>query len=121
MTDHTTGPIAMIFEFWLDPDLHQEYLAESAQVRDLVAGVPGFLGVERFRSTADPDKFLAVGFFADEDAVARWRTDPGHRRAQALGRRRLFTRYRLRMANVVRDYDADHRAQAPIDRNHHVS
>ena len=99
--------IAMIFEFWFDPDRPErvdEYLRESAAVRPQVEGLEGFLGVERFRSTADPHRFVAVGAFSDEDAVARWRTHPAHRRVQRLGRERLFAGYRLRMADVKRDY-----------------
>jgi heme-degrading monooxygenase HmoA len=113
------GPVvAMIFEFWFDPerpDIYQEYLRESDDVRRRLAEYEGFLGVERFQSTADPNKFVAVGFFADEAAVKRWRTAPEHRRVQTLGRTRLFSRYRLRMADVTRDYDSDRRRQAPRD------
>jgi heme-degrading monooxygenase HmoA len=108
----------MIFEFWFDPgapEIYEEYLRESAQVRRRLAEFEGFEGVERFESTAEPGKFVAIGFFTDEDAVARWRTAPEHRRVQALGRARLFTRYRLRMAEVTRDYDSDDRTQAPRD------
>ena len=110
--------VAMIFEFWFDPDapeIYEEYLRESADVRRRLAGFEGFEGVERFESTAEPGKYVAIGFFSDEDAVARWRRAPEHRRVQALGRTRLFTRYRLRMAHVTRDYDSDDRAQAPRD------
>jgi heme-degrading monooxygenase HmoA len=115
----TGGPVvAMIFEYWFDPeapDIHEEYLRESDHVRRLVAGFEGFLGVERFRSTADANKFVAIGFFEDEAAVTRWRTAPEHRRVQALGRQRLFTRYRLRMADVTRDYGTHDHRQTPAD------
>lgn len=108
----------MIFEYWFDPDepeIYEEYLRESAELRRHLAGFEGFAGVERFESTAQPGKFVAIGFFEDEDAVTRWRTDPLHLRVQALGRSRLFTRYRLRMADVTRDYGDDDRTQAPFD------
>ena len=59
--------------------------------------------------------FVAVGFFDDERAVSAWRADPEHRRVQVLGRERLLTGYRLRMARVVRDYGSVDRAQAPLD------
>jgi len=110
--------VAMIFEFWFDPEapgIYDEYLRESDEVRRRLAGYEGFLGVERFQSTSDPHKFVAVGFFADEAAVKRWRAAPEHRRVQALGRRRLFARYRLRMADVTRDYGTDDRRQTPED------
>ncbi len=110
--------IAMIFEFTFDPtrpEIHDEYLAASDELRSLLPDVVGFEGVERFQSCTNPDKYVALGFFADEDAVTAWRTTPAHRRIQALGRNRFFTEYRLRMADVTRDYSATDRTQAPPD------
>lgn len=110
--------VAMIFEFSFDPDapaIYEEYLRESDEVRERLARYEGFLGVERFQSTTDPHRFVAIGFFADEAAVMRWRTAPEHRRVQVLGRKRLFASYRLRMANVIRDYGTDDHRQAPDD------
>lgn len=110
--------IAMIFEFWFDPnapEIYEEYLDTSTELRTHLAEVDGFGGVERFESTSEPGKFVAIGFFADEGAVSEWRNRPEHRRVQALGRSRFFTNYRLRMAQVVRDYGPDDRDQAPAD------
>lgn len=110
--------IAMIFEYSFDPeapDVFEEYLRESGQVRGVLAEIEGFRGVERFRSCATPQKYVAIGFFDDEAAVTRWRNRPEHRRVQALGRARLFTDYRLRMAAVVRDYGPHDRTEAPAD------
>lgn len=110
--------IAMIFEYWFDPEkpqVYEEYLRESAELRTRLADVAGFRGVERFQSCTDPSKFMALGFFDDERAVSDWRNRAEHRRAQALGRGRFFTNYRLRMAEVIRDYGPVDREQAPID------
>jgi heme-degrading monooxygenase HmoA len=110
--------IAMIFEFWFDLQAREtfdEYLAESEELRTYLADFDGFRGVERFESCAEPGKFVAIGFFDDERAVAEWRDHPAHRRAQALGRSRFFVHYRLRMAEVVRDYGPRDREQAPHD------
>ena len=100
----------MIFESWFDedaPEIYEEYLATSTELRTHLADLEGFEGVERFESTSEPGKFMAIGFFDDEEAVTSWRNRPEHRRVQALGRSRLFTKYRLRMAEVVRDYGPD--------------
>ncbi len=110
--------IAMIFEFTFDPDrpeIHDEYLAASDELRALLSDQAGFDGIERFQSCANPDKYVAVGFFTDEAAVTAWRNTPAHRRIQSLGRNRFFTEYRLRMAEITRDYSATDRTQAPND------
>jgi len=108
----------MIFEFWFDPTdeaVYQEYLAESAQLRELLPNADGFLGIERFASEKDPRRYVAIGYFRDEAAAAAWRNDPDHRRAQGLGRSRFFSGYRLRMAEVTRDYGPGDRDDAPAD------
>jgi len=110
--------IAMIFEYWFDPDapeIFEEYLRESDQVREVLGEIDGFRGVERLQSCVTPGKYVAIGFFDDEEAVARWRNRPEHRRVQGLGMRRLFIDYRLRMAEVVRDYGPHDRDEAPQD------
>lgn len=97
----------MIFEFWFDPAdpaSYQDYLAESARLRELLPGIGGLKGVERFRSTTDPHRYVAIAAFEDEAAVAAWRRNQDHRRAQELGNSRFFAGYRLRMADVIRDY-----------------
>lgn len=110
--------IAMIFEFTFDPDhpeIYDEYLTASDGLRRLLPDAEGFVGIERFQSCSDDNKYVAIGFFDDEDAVTAWRNTPAHRRVQALGRNRLFTSYRLRMADVTRDYTATDRTEAPAD------
>lgn len=110
--------IAMIFEFTFDqsrPEILDEYLAASDELRALLAEQDGFEGIERFRSCSNSGKYVAVGFFTDETAVAAWRNTPAHRRVQSLGRNRLFTEYRLRMAEITRGYTATDRIQAPDD------
>ena len=114
--------IAMIFEFWMDMTdeaMVAEYHTTSSRLREVLDGIDGFAGVERFESCAEPGKFVAVGFFTNEAAVADWRNTPAHRTAQELGRTRFFADYRLRMATVNRDYGPGDRAQAPDDSNHH--
>ncbi len=114
--------IAMIFEFWMDPDdtdAFDDYAATSAGLRTVLGDLDGFSGVERFESCTQPGKFVAIGFFDDETAVTAWRNHPSHREAQEQGRARYFTDYRLRMAELVRDYGPADRSQAPVDSNAH--
>ncbi len=112
--------IAVMFE--LQPGIGQEsaYLAQAAQLRPLLDKHPGFISVERFRSIATPEKLLSLSFFADEASVAAWRNTLQHRQSQTAGRSDLFQGYRLRIAEVSRDYGLHDRAQAPKDsRLHH--
>ena len=47
--------------------------------------------------------------------MARWRQVEQHRRIQEAGRKAIFADYRLRVAEVIRDYGLEEREQAPAD------
>ena len=109
--------IAMIFEFTASPEHFDEYMGEAAALRPLVSGIDGFISVERFESKTTSGKFVSIGFFENEESVRAWRNLPEHRRAQQLGREKLFADYRLRIATVIRDYSMSSREHAPEDSN----
>jgi heme-degrading monooxygenase HmoA len=107
--------IAVIFE--VEPADGQEasYLDIAADLRPLLNEIDGFISVERFRSLTNPAKVLSLSFFDSEEAVVRWRNMPEHRHAQSAGRAGVFAGYRLRIAQVIRDYGMQDRAEAPVD------
>lgn len=107
--------IAVIFEVRPAEGRLPDYLARAAAMSPLAHGHEGFLSVERFQSLTDPGKILSLSFFADEDAVLRWRNLGAHRQAQAAGRGGIFADYRLRIAHVLRDYGLHDRSEAPAD------
>ncbi|MDF0599963.1 antibiotic biosynthesis monooxygenase [Psychromarinibacter sp. C21-152] len=107
--------IAIIFEVEPAEGCRDAYLDIAAEMRPLLEEIDGFLSVERFESLTTPGKLLSVSFFRDEAAVEEWRRLAKHRAAQEAGRQRLFADYRLRVAEVLRDYGKHDRAEAPAD------
>jgi heme-degrading monooxygenase HmoA len=107
--------IAVIFEVEPDPARMHEYLDAAALLRGQLEAVDGFLSVERFESLSQPGKLLSLSFWRDEEAVRAWRNSGLHRQMQSAGRGGLFRHYRLRVAQVVRDYGLNERAEAPAD------
>lgn len=107
--------IAVIFEVTPAEGCKGQYLDIAAAMRGLVEEVEGFISVERFQSLTDPSKLLSLSIFADEAAVERWRQLNAHRGAQTKGRGGVFDNYRLRVAQVIRDYGMFERNQAPED------
>jgi heme-degrading monooxygenase HmoA len=105
--------IAVIFEVTLAEGRGDEYLNHAARLRPLLEQIDGFISVERFQSLTQPGKLVSLSFWRDEQAVQRWRQQPQHRAAQTEGRAGLFADYRLRVAQVMRDYGPHERAQAP--------
>jgi heme-degrading monooxygenase HmoA len=107
--------IAVIFEFTPADGRTQDYFDLVAQLKPELDKAEGFLSLERFESLTTPGKFVSLQFWKDEASVAKWRNVHLHRQAQAKGRAGIFREYRLRVAEVQRDYTRVDRAQAPKD------
>jgi len=107
--------IAVIFEVWPAEDGMDRYLDLAAALREELQQIDGFISVERFQSLSAPGKLLSLSFFENEAAVNAWRNRPKHRATQAMGRAGIFADYRLRVAQVLRDYGLNERAEAPAD------
>lgn len=107
--------IAVIFEVEPAPGRRDAYLDIAARLREELERIDGFMSIERFESLSRPGRILSLSFWRDEQAVAQWRNLEGHRAAQAAGRGGVFSDYRLRVAQVLRDYGMHERDQAPPD------
>jgi heme-degrading monooxygenase HmoA len=107
--------IAVIFELWPAEGEANSYFDIAASLQNDLRRIDGFVSVERFESVLEPGKYLSLSFWRDEDAVQKWRNRSGHRNAQHLGRESIFANYRLRVAQVLRDYGMTERDEAPAD------
>ena len=107
--------IAVIFEFTPIEGRFADYKALAEGLADDVSKAEGFISIERFESISNKGKFVSLSFWRDEQSVKKWRNLQKHREAQKQGRGGIFKSYRLRIAQVLRDYTMDERAQAPQD------
>ena len=107
--------IAVIFEVFPAEGKGAEYLNIAAELKPQLEKIDGFISIERFSSLVDEGKVLSLSFWRDEKAISEWRNLETHRLAQEKGRAGVFSNYRLRVANVSRDYGMDSREQAPPD------
>jgi heme-degrading monooxygenase HmoA len=107
--------IAVIFEVIPAEGKVQEYLNIAARLKPLLENIDGFISIERFSSLAEEGKLLSLSFWRDEKAIEEWRNIESHRLAQVKGREGVFLDYRLRVANVSRDYGMADREQVPSD------
>jgi len=107
--------IAVIFEVQPHAGRRGAYLDAAERLRPLLERIDGFVSIERFESLTQPGKILSLSYWRDEQAVRKWRNVEEHRRTQSAGREFIFADYRLRVAQVLRDYGLNDRAQAPDD------
>jgi heme-degrading monooxygenase HmoA len=101
---------AVIFEVEpKDGQAANRYFELAAQLRPELEKIDGFISVERFESLTHKGKFVSLSFWRDEAAVKAWRAHMGHQMAQREGKESVFRDYRIRVAEVKRDYKLDER------------
>ncbi|MFA9239975.1 MAG: antibiotic biosynthesis monooxygenase [Candidatus Paceibacteria bacterium] len=110
---------AIIFEVWPTKNGKDEYLQIASKLKDFLQNREGFISIERFQSLSDENKLLSLSFWEDEKSIEIWRNMFEHRIAQDKGNASVFKDYRIRVANVLRDYTKEKREQAPKDSNEH--
>jgi len=107
--------LAVIFEVIPTEEGKPEYLQIAAKLRSFLENRDGFISIERFQSLTEDGKILSLSFWRDENSIAEWRNILEHRNAQKKGKESLFRSYRIRVAEVVRDYTETDRNEAPAD------
>lgn len=108
---------AVIFEVTPTSAGKAQYLQIAASIRTFLEEQSGLISIERFQSLVEEQKLLSLSFWESESAIEQWRNQLEHRHAQKCGKDSLFESYRIRVANVVRDYTKSERHEAPTDSN----
>jgi heme-degrading monooxygenase HmoA len=89
----TTGRVVTVFRSRLRPGAEAEYEPVAAEMETLARAMPGF---EDFKSFAAGDgERVSIVVFDSPETHAAWRDHPAHRRAQQLGRTRLYETYAI--------------------------
>ena len=95
----------IIFEVYPKQGKADDYFELAAELKPLLEEQPGFIAVERFQSLNDSQKYLSISSWESEEAIKNWRENIEHQQAQNEGKTSIFSKYRIRVAEVVRDYD----------------
>jgi heme-degrading monooxygenase HmoA len=106
---------AVIFETVPVDAAKDEYLEIAGKLRNCLQDQAGFISIERFQGLTEENKLLSISYWEDEASISKWRNLQEHRQAQKKGKESLFHSYRIRVAEVVRDYTGQEREEAPTD------
>ncbi len=96
--------MVVLFELEVRDGKADAYFGLAEELRAELDDVDGFISIERFESRTTEGKFLSMSLWRDEAAVRTWREAANHRKSQIMGRNDIFSGYRIRVAEVVRDY-----------------
>lgn len=93
---------AVIFSATLKANA-EGYADMAANMEELAKTMPGYLGIESARGE---DGFgITVSYWESEEAIANWKKNADHLKAQARGRAEWYEEYQVRVAKVERAYD----------------
>ncbi|MGJ5181018.1 antibiotic biosynthesis monooxygenase family protein [Bradyrhizobium oligotrophicum] len=95
--------MSLFFEVEVKPGRLDQYLQLAAALRPDLDALGGCLFLDRFRSLSRDNLILSYQIWQDEGALAAWRVHAHHHDIQTLGRDKVFSDYRLRVAELVHE------------------
>ena len=95
--------IGLFFEVQTRPGYRDQYLNLAAALKPELEAMGGCLFIDRFRSLTREDLLLSYQIWQDEGALTAWRAHGHHHQVQTAGREKVFSDYRIRVAQVIHE------------------
>ena len=95
--------IGLFFEVQTRPGHRNQYLDLAASLKPDLEAMGGCRFIDRFRSLTRENLLLSYQIWQDEGALTAWRAHAHHHDVQTIGRERVFSDYRIRVAQVIHE------------------
>jgi heme-degrading monooxygenase HmoA len=95
--------IAQFFEVQIREGHADQYLDLAASLRPALEAMGGCLFIDRFKSLTRQNLLLSYQIWQDEGAMTAWRVHAYHHEVQKIGREKVFSDYRIRIAQVIHE------------------
>jgi len=95
--------IGLFFEVQTKPGHRDQYLGLAASLKPDLETSGGCIFIDRFRSLTREDVLLSHQIWQDEGTLTAWRAHAGHHDVQTIGREKVFSDYRIRVAQVIHE------------------
>ncbi len=93
--------MSLFFEVEIKPGRTDQYLNLAASLKPELESMGGCLFLDRFKSLSWDNLILSYQIWQDEGSMTAWRVHAHHHDVQTLGRDRVFSDYRIRVAQVI--------------------
>ncbi|WP_035654995.1 antibiotic biosynthesis monooxygenase family protein, partial [Bradyrhizobium sp. STM 3809] len=105
--------LSLFFEVEVKPGRLDQYLQLAAALRPELDALGGCLFLDRFKSLSRDNLILSYQIWQDEGAMTAWRVHAHHHDIQTLGRDKVFSDYRLRVAELIHEVTPGQAARQP--------
>ena len=95
--------IGLFFEVQTREGHRDQYLDLAASLRPDLDGIGGCVFIDRFKSLTQENLLLSYQIWQDEAALTAWRVHGRHHKVQEIGREKVFSDYRIRIAQVIHE------------------
>jgi len=95
--------ISQFFEIQIREGHLSRYMDLAAALKPALDDMGGCLFIDRFKSLTRENLVLSYQIWQDEGSMTAWRVDASHHRVQEIGRERIFSDYRIRIAQVIHE------------------
>jgi heme-degrading monooxygenase HmoA len=95
--------IGLFFEVQTRPGRMDQYLNLAASLKPELEAMGGCLFIDRFKSLTRENLLVSYQIWQDEAALTAWRVHAHHHEVQTLGREKVFSDYRIRIAQVIHE------------------
>jgi heme-degrading monooxygenase HmoA len=85
----------------MNPGVQDEYGPMAKRMSELARAVPGYVSHKGF--VADDGERVTIVEFESEEALDKWRVDPGHRMAKKRGFESFFTEFNFQICYVIKE------------------
>ena len=96
--------VIVVFQFSTKPDMSKEYFQEVEILQEEIKKEKGFISAERYKSKTDENSYVSISTLKDKKSVERWHNNKKHKVSQNKGKERIFNSFRIRIAEVFKDY-----------------
>jgi heme-degrading monooxygenase HmoA len=95
--------IGLFFEVQTRPGHRDQYLQLAASLKPSLEAMGGCLFIDRFKSLTREDLLLSYQIWQDEGTLTAWRVHAYHHEVQTIGREKVFSDYRIRIAQLIHE------------------
>ncbi len=99
--------VIVVFQFSTNPNMSDEYFKEVALLNKEIKNQKGFISAERYISKAVKDSYVSISTWKDKQSVENWHKNKRHQVSQNKGKEKIFKSFRIRVAEVFKDYSSN--------------